>query len=189
MDHTDCGNTRGDQAWPGLVPGDTIAYVRSIEVSCTESPYVLLSIHFTGPCDISCQDCHSRALWVEKDTDRTTLSQIMNTILHYHEAGVIDGICILGTDGTSKKLLSPHLVRFARARGLKTVVFAGADIDIAMAHYGRPDYFVSGPYRSGEWHESKAFYVKEGTGYREISMQQYFTLPTEGGAHGDQIQL
>ena len=189
MSHSGNHSPSENQEWPDIVSGDTITYVRSIDVSCAESPYVLLNIHFTGPCDISCPECHSRALWCEEETDRVGLKDLMSTITNYHKAGIIEGICIMGTDGPSKKMLSPYLVRFARASGMKTVVFVGADIHIPMSHYGRPDYFVTGPYEGGEWHTHKKFYMKNSGEYIEISMQRYFTLQSEGVTHGDQIQL
>jgi len=159
---------------------DILITVRRTEVSCLESPYVLYNVHFSGACQIQCRDCHSKALWESLPEDRTDLNTLLTDILKQYKAGLTEGIGLMGTD-TSVKEVSFQIVNFAHRLGLVTVVYSGYDFESARVRYGSPDFYVCGPYRHGEWWESKTFHRRtfdnEGkpTGYEKISRDEYFT--------------
>lgn len=97
----------------------------------------------------------------------------------FEEAGLINGVCIMGTDNKEKVESVKILIDFCRACGMCSVVFTGYDLATAHAVYGIPDAFVCGAYHDGEWHENKRFYLlvdvgDEGDAYEEITVDQYF---------------
>lgn len=99
----------------------------------------------------------------------------------FTKMGIINGICILGTDNAEKAHHAELLIDFARSCGMHAIVFTGYDIDKALRSYPGADVFVCGRYRSGEWHENKRIYILteeddfEGT-YTEISLDAYLNL-------------
>ena len=115
-------------------------------------------------------------------------------IQYFIDSGIIDGICIMGTDNPDKYEATKILVDFAANIGMRSIVFTGYDLMTAIRCYGYADYFVVGKYHKGEWHENKSFYklLESESGdllYTEISMHEYLNANTKGGPDGDQIQL
>lgn len=160
---------------------DTMVNIRRIEVSGAESSYLTLNLHFSGDCDNHCPECHSQSLWTAEERDRMQLNAVIQKAMDmFLNAGIIDGICILGTDNKDKYHATRLLVDIADNIGMVSIVFTGYDLGTAMKCYGHPDYFVVGRYSKGEWHENKAFYrleEDESTGvlfYAEISLAEYF---------------
>lgn len=152
-----------------------IVNVRRMEVSCLESPFVLLNINFSGMCDNQCLDCHSQALWEVLETDKISIEVILDTMEKSYGAGIIDGICIMGTDYDQKGQPVQIICEKAKEMGMISVVFTGYDsLEEAVIIYGHSDWFVVGSYVSGEWHENKKFYKREKGSYRETSMDEYF---------------
>ena len=165
---------------PGPDASDIIVNIRRIEVSGAESPFLTLNIHFSGMCDNACPECHSQTLWKAKETDEMKLNTVIEQARDmFIDAGVINGICILGTDNKDKYHATRILIDVADSMGMVSIVFTGYTIMDAVGAYGYPDYFVSGKYVQGEWHENKSFYQlvedEEGIlGYAEISLAEYF---------------
>lgn len=159
---------------------DIIVNIRRIEVSGAESPFLTLNVHFTGMCDNACPDCHSRSLWTVKEQDRMQLNLVIEQARNmFIEAGIIDGLCILGTDNRDKYDATRILVDIADNMDMVSIVFTGYDLMTAVKSYGYPDYYVIGRYVKGGWHENKTFYqlVEDEEGnlaYAEISLTEYF---------------
>lgn len=160
---------------------DIIVSVRHMEVSCSESPFVLMDIHFSGMCANTCENCHSKELWTTVEKDYKPLSSIMMEVIkHFEDAELIDGLCIMGTDNQDKSEAVKILVELAKDFGMISIVFTGYDsLFKATECYGRPTYFIVGPYRKGEWQENKRFFKQDidnrNLTYTEMSAQEYFS--------------
>ena len=162
-----------------LLGSDIMIDVRRTGVSCLESPYVLQNIHFSGPCALSCPECHSKQLWTVEPTDQVNLHMLVREILRLRDARIIEGVGLMGADSPSKRKSAPLLTYIARLFGLVSVVYTGYDIDEAKTRLGNPDFFVCGPYVSGDWDTNKKFYMLTGADqkvlhYTEITKTKYF---------------
>jgi len=158
--------------------GGIIANIRHMDVSCLESPYTTVNIHFSGPCDNGCELCHSKDLYEVKQEDHTYIKDVLSFIEERQESGLINGICILGTDNHEKIEAVNALLRFADEKGLVSVLYTGYSMEKARKKYGAPTWIIAGPYVSGEWHENKRFYVRIGESspykYIEKSHSEFF---------------
>lgn len=159
-----------------------IVNIRRMEVSGAESPFLTLNLHFSGDCDNRCPDCHSQSLWNVQEKDRMQLNSVIEKARDmFISSGIVDGLCILGTDNRDKHYATRVLIDVVDNIGMLSIVFTGYDILTAVKCYGYPDYFVTGKYVRGEWHENKSFYrlVEDSStgalGYSEISLAEYFT--------------
>ena len=158
--------------------GDRIFTVRQTSISCAESPFVTLNINFSGPCEHKCKECHSKALWEVKSTDNILLRDLMDHLKELQEFGIINGLCILGTDNPEKEDAVKTLIESCIGLNIPSVVYTGYHITEAVKRYGLADYYICGPYITGEWSDNKEFYALtdngEEIGYAKMSKENYY---------------
>lgn len=152
--------------------------IRQMNISFAETPFRSYNLNFTGPCALECPGCHSKALWRVKRKDRKSLTEVVENLLMLRDVGLVNSICILGTDHHSKEKPVRMLVDISRSEGIISVIYSGYGKDEAIRRYGKADYYVCGPYRSGEWYESKHFYRREKGSYVELSKDDFFNEHT-----------
>lgn len=154
-----------------------IVSIRYETISCAETPFITYNLNYSGQCVNKCINCHSKSLWDTKDTDYKELGAVMDYITTLLNVGIVNGICILGTDNKDKEESVKVLIAYASASKTNSIVFTGYDIRTAINRYGYPNYYVCGKYKEGEWHENKKFYklLQDNVEwfYAEISLIKY----------------
>jgi hypothetical protein len=172
---------------------DIIANIRHIDVSGMESPYITANIHFSGPCRVDCKDCHSRELFKVVPEDNVKVKEVIDMIGSMNELGLIQGVCILGTDNHKKEEAVRSITNWARSKNLLSILYTGYDIRRAIKHYGETDWIVAGPYVGEEWYHNKQFYMMvtkdDRISYTQVTKDKYFERNTStGGRYASQAQ-
>jgi len=182
-----------DHALSEMEGDGIIANIRHMDISGNESPYLTANIHFSGQCVVNCRDCHSNALFRTALDDKRNIQDVLGWIKDQYKLGLIQGICILGTDTVEKERALPPLYAFAKYHELLTIVYTGYVLSKAIWSYGVPDWYICGPYVGGEWYQGKTFYKyvsEQGGFYRNVPREEYFIpeIINKGEAHGRQTQ-
>ena len=121
---------------------------------------VSLAFLITG-CPFACDDCHSQDSWSATSGTPLDISTFSNYLNQYQ--GLITCVVFFGGEWQSKQLI--YHLKFAKASGLKTCLYTGAD-KISKSITEHLDFL-----KTGRWHKRLGGLNNENTNQKFIHVK------------------
>ena len=112
-------------------------------ITFQEVPNEVALVFTISNCPFACEGCHSP--WLQKDEGENISEHFTDIVQRYQDE--VTCVCLMGEGcGESDRFQVMELFRLARAAGLKTCLYTGAEIGPCQKGEEPIDYLKLGPY-------------------------------------------